>query len=150
MARRAIFILGLIVSLSTPALGQDEAILSKEDAAAVFSMNKQEWNGNVLASEAVGLTATIEGENGVLKMGIQYSEGVAMLVSPSYDYGDARPSFVQVVVVYPEPLASIFTEETARAVKEKAVAEMSPEYDVTALHEESEIGFMFHFFISER
>lgn len=140
----------LVMIVAMPAWAQQGAILSKQDAASMFALSKQSWNQNVRSGAATGAMRAIRGSNGVLKMGIRYPEGPALVIVPTYDNGDAKPSFLEVTVVYPNRLAQTFDEKTAKDVEAKSVEEMKPDYIVTALHQKSEIGFMFIFFIRER
>ena len=127
----------------------DGAILSKEDAAAMFALSKSEWNDNVLAVSLAGAATAIKGPSDVLTMGTGDRSVSYMVVAPSYDDGDPRPLFLQIMVVYPHENSIDYTGEAASHVTARARQEMKPEYDVVGTHADTDLGFEFTFFVRE-
>ena len=130
-------------------MAKKETLLSKEDAAEMFLLSKDQWNDNVLRAHKQGVARAVSSPSGIYKMGFAYPEGYHMVVTPTYHRGDEKPSYLQVYVIYPPALQEDFTEEIIEQVKETAIQEMRPQFSVTASHEITDLGLGFIFFIED-
>lgn len=124
-------------------------ILSKADADAMFALSKDEWNANVLAAAAAGAAKAIPGSGNVLKMGTRQEVGL-LVVAPSYDDSPGHPSFLQVSIFYERKISSLMTGDALNSIKQKASYELAPEYNVAMVREEMASGLLLMFFIRRR
>lgn len=142
-------LLALMIAQPTSAQSvtpNDEMLLSKQDAQLMFSFSRDQWNANVSAAVSKGMAkATGLPESG-LGMATPHDNGF-MIVRPDFSSG-AEPDFIQVIVGYRAPMASLLSLETLQSMAVKAKAELAPEYNVNANVERVANGKVIFFIIT--
>lgn len=152
-----ILILALLIWVALP-LGKaadaqgvpdEDLILSKNDAAMLFSMSAAEWEQNVKMAVGTGVAQAMRVSKGGLGMVTAPPGCDLMVVAPDYGENAGRPDFIQVIIGYREPLASIMTDQRLREMIDKAQDEMKPDYDVIGGIDQLPGGKSLYFIISE-
>ena len=114
--------------------GAADTILSKDHAAAIFAMDKGQWNASL---RKAGTTEDVQ-ENlnaqGVARMELEYSTGAFLYVVPEFDKSNDNPSRINVTLAMPTPMSLMFDETTIYEITGRAKLEMLPEYDVSTDH----------------
>lgn len=125
------------VFCSNPAwAGDPNAILSKEDSAAMFAMSEAQWIANVeeiKASQTGDYRVAPTGEY-TLYMRPDPSSGL-LVVSPSYrPSSKSRPWKLSVTILADTPDASLLygamSDDTVEGVLQEAMRELAPEFSV--------------------
>lgn len=111
-----------------------QEFFSKQDAFQAFNTSLDEWNLNVLMIQQEGLgTAVGEASGG---FGLQMrSADSDLTVRPHYPSPE-RPSFIVVSIGYPPRIAAKLDRNVLEAVVSEAIAQMKPEFEMTANIEE--------------
>lgn len=118
---------GLVTNARAQTPDQD-MILSKNDAAMLFTMSRHDWNSNVESAVKSGVAkATGEKQSGYVMH--TFSPNWILSVGPSYS-NPQRPDFIQVTVGYREPIASELTSNELEKTIAKSQKELSPDYMV--------------------
>ena len=76
--------------------GAGDTILSKNHAATIFTMNKNEWNDSIRKGGATQTAAADLNAQGVARMTLQYDNGALLYVVPEFDGSDIYPSRINV------------------------------------------------------
>ena len=112
----------LLFSITASAQGIE--IFSKDDADAVFSMTKTEWNNNaVTIQQSGGGQLKGESKNGFKLITVNPSGYLA--VAPMYET-EEEPSFISVTIGYKKELAGLITSEAFNDVLELSKTQLSP------------------------
>jgi hypothetical protein len=131
------FALVLMLSIASAAFAQsDTDILSKDDAAQVFAMTRQQWRDNLNAIVRAGL-GTGTGDALTLKT----PEG-SVTTLPLYSQNDPRPSRLEVTVHMDAPHSARFTDALVADMTKAVRQQMSPEYMVDVRTERGPRGAM--------
>lgn len=105
-------------------------ILSKADALRLFGLTKQQWLQEVRAAVAAGSAMQTPTTSPFIGMSHRTPDGDLLTVRLDYSQGDARPSFIQVVVGYPPARAGIVTDRALQDAIAAAQRQMAPEFEV--------------------
>ena len=117
----------------SPAIAQStkpdrDLLVSKADAAMVFSMDRKAWNTNVVTAVRAGAAKALGKADRGFGMATLHATGY-LIVKPDYSSAE-KPDFVQVTVGYREPFSRAFTDEALNETIKQAEAEMMPEYQI--------------------
>ena len=134
-----------LVLAAGPVAAQE--ILSRDRAATLFAMSRDQWNANARAAEAAGAaTARITGD-GVARMEILYADGAMFYVLPEYPTSPEGPDRIQVTITYPPTMSRMLDAETIAAMTAENRAEMAPDYTVSVDYESVGGGVAIFFII---
>ena len=129
--------------------GADDTILSKNYAATIFTMNKNEWNDSIRKGGATQTAAADLNAQGVARMKLQYDNGVLLYVVPEFDGSDIYPSRINVTLAMPTPMSLMFDQAKIDEIKGQAKIEILPEYEVLIDHQSVGGGVALFFIIAE-
>ena len=126
-----------------------DTILSKDHAAAIFAMNKSEWNNSVLENKTVQVQKSDLNAQGIARMQLQYENGALLHVTPEFEDTNHGPSRINVTLAMPTPMSLMFDEDTISKITEQAALEMLPEYNLLGSYENVGGGVALFFVIIE-
>lgn len=145
---RAAVVLCAIIGWAATAQAQE--MISKQHAAALFSMSLDQWNANAMAAVSSGAgKATMMG-SGVARMEIVYTSGALLYVLPDYSGARARPDSIEVTLAYPPPMSNMYDQPMIASLERRARTDMAPEFDVALESESVGGGVALFFTISHR
>jgi hypothetical protein len=153
--RKHTFVLGaLLVCLAwaAPAAAQTTEIemLSKADALRIFSMSRQQWDGNISLLVAGGTAMrTYPEASGLVGMLMQTPE-TTVITRLDYSKGDAKPALAQMAFTLPADWSSLFTDAAAETTIAAIQRQLAPEFDVHGRMQRLRSGPTFFFIITER
>ena len=144
----------LVVSLAwvAPAAAQTTEIemLTKADALRIFSMTRQQWDGNISVLVAKGAaTRTYPEASGLVGMLMQTPE-TTVITRLDYSKGDTRPAFAQMAFTLPASWSTLFSDEATRKTIDQIKRELAPEFEVQGHMQRLRSGPTFFFIITER
>ena len=119
--------------LSSPS-GAADTILSKDHAAAIFAMDRTQWNASVRTAKTTEDAKTDLNAQGVARMELEFSTGAFLYVVPEFDNSNDNPSRINVTLAMPTPMSLMFDETTIYEITGRAKLQMLPEYDVSTDH----------------
>lgn len=126
-----IILLGLL-SLFSAKFVHAETILSKQDAAAMFSLSFQEWEQNVLAAEAAGFAKYDSMAPLEVTMIADVPFG-RVITTPGYRDAESLPWKLMVSIIFsPEASAILLSQsrQEHQALVQQIFAEMRPDFTV--------------------
>ena len=135
--------------LSSPS-GAADTILSKDHAAAIFAMDRTQWNASVRTAKTTEDAKTDLNAQGVARMELEFSTGAFLYVVPEFDNPNDNPSRIKVTLAMPPPMSLMFDEITIYEITGRATLEMLPEYDVSTDHATVGGGVALFFVIVEK
>jgi hypothetical protein len=126
----------LCAGLVNMALAQN--FFNKQDALQAFNTSIDDWNLNVLNVQRAGIgTAVGEASEG---FGLQIGSNDSVLtVNPHYSTPE-KPNFILVSIGYPPRIAADLDRDELEAVIAEAIAQMKPEFEMSANVEEVKGG----------
>jgi hypothetical protein len=138
----------LMLSLAAPAVAgppDDDLILSKSDAQAMFAFSRSRWEANVAAVVAARLgEVTGSPKTGT---GVSFKTPVGVVQTlPIYVDSDAKPNKLQVTVEYQRLAGWLLSDVSVQSAIAKAEQEMLPEYIVNGNFKRVEGGGLTVFF----
>jgi hypothetical protein len=148
-------LLGILLAFlvwAEPAAAQTTEIemLTKADALRIFSMSRQQWDGNISVLVAKGTaTRTYPEASGLVGMLMQTPE-TTVITRLDYSKGDARPAFAQMAFTLPPSWSSLFNDEATRKTIDQIKRELAPEFEVQGHMNQFRSGPTFFFIITER
>jgi hypothetical protein len=140
----------LILSVAAPVVAgppDEDAILSKPDARAMFAFSRPQWEANVAAVVTAGLGRASGSPRTGIGLSIETPEG-AVQTLPVYVGSDAKPTKLQVTVEYRLPAGQL-NDAGVQASIAKAKQEMLPEYIVSGDFKRAAGGIAIFFTILE-
>jgi hypothetical protein len=131
----------------------DSGILSKDDAAKLFTYSQKQWNENVKKSVRAGIAKEKESSEGTLTLYV-FGDRTTSGVMPIYAEDDPQAPFaLQVSNRYsPEhPLVTSLKKDPdiADNMCKKGVAQMEPEFASSCKHEKVAGAVIFNFLITK-
>jgi hypothetical protein len=142
--RYAALIVMLLLFLSPVATAQrDTEILSKEDAAEVFALTRQQWRENVVAVVTAGF-GTRTGD----ALTVKTRSGIVTTL-PIYSQTDARPSRLEITVLTERQDVRGLGDARVAEMMQHMSRQMQPEYVATVRAERTRGGVRFSFTVSE-
>ncbi|MGC2456312.1 MAG: hypothetical protein WA592_26505 [Pseudolabrys sp.] len=123
----------LMLSLAAPVAAgttDDDAILSKSDARAMFAFSRPQWEANVAAVVTAGLGRATGSPATGIGVTLKTPDG-AVQTLPVYVGSDAKPNKLLVTVEYSGFPAGVLSDAGVQASIAKAKQEMLPEYIVS-------------------
>ena len=129
----AYIVIFCLTTIPTSSHSQDapknsDMILSKKDAALMFTLQRSEWNSNVEAAYKSGIAKAMGVAERGYGMVTPHPSGF-MIVSPDYSSA-GYPDFIQVTVAYRSPLAQKMTDAFLEEIILKAKTELAPKFEV--------------------
>jgi hypothetical protein len=123
----------LMLSLAAPVAAgppDEDLVLSKSDARAMFAFSRSHWEANVAAVVAARLgEATGSPKTGI---GVSLKTPVGVIQTlPIYVGSNAKPNSLQVTVEYQRLAGWLLSDVGVQAAIAKAEQEMLPEYIVS-------------------
>ncbi len=125
-------------------------ILSKADAVRLFGLTKAQWLREVRTAVAQGAATPTPQTSPTVGMSTTTAEGDLLTVRLDYSQGDAKPSFIQVVVGYRPHRAALFPEQRLPEFIAAAQRQMAPEFEVIGDAKRIEGGLGLFFIILEK
>jgi hypothetical protein len=146
---------GLLAALGHSAGAQQQApaeieILSKADAVRLFGLTKDQWLREVRTAAAAGAATPTPPTSPTVGMSTTTAEGDLLTVRLDYSQGDAKPSFIQVVVGYRPHRAALFPEPRLAKLIAAAERQMAPEFEVIGDAKRIEGGIGLFFMILDK
>jgi len=129
-----------------------DGVFTKQDAARVFALSKEQWNSKVMTAVATGNARANKNRNGTLTqtvIGKGYMRGIAPVY---HDQDVSMPASILVSTGYSgsHPIAKKHEADPdlEKAMCKRTTEEMFPEYSVKCLAQPILDGFMFTFLVT--